>query len=387
MGRDRDSRHHHKSSHKRKRSGSRDDRDDRSRKYRRRDSCGHRDRVQSEPRRSSQDTEPRNLSQFRHDLTRIFFGDNSPINRNSKQYNDFWTFLKKYEERKRKSLESGTSKDEPSECAESSLGLPSVYSPLHKVNFSVFPEEPKVLMLDAGVLVDSDDSSPSLTEKEVAEVRTVFHLFLDFLQRQKLQKLKKLRDFQKNLPIAQYKNAILKAVSEHNVVLIAGDTGCGKSTQIPQYLLGAGLEGIACTQPRRIAAISLCKRVAFETLNEYGTHIGYQIRFEKHRSKHTKMLFLTEGLLLRQIAGDAMLKDYNVIILDEIHERHLTCDFLLGVVKCLMQHRNDLKVILMSATINIQLFSQYFYNCPVVQVSRAIMAALLLIFQAVALFS
>ncbi|XP_077495677.1 putative ATP-dependent RNA helicase DHX34 isoform X2 [Amblyomma americanum] len=367
MGRDRDSRHHHKSSHKRKRSGSRDDRDDRSRKYRRRDSW-HRDRVQSEPRRSSQDTEPRNLSQFRHDLTRIFFGDNSPINRNSKQYNDFWTFLKKYEERKRKSLESGTSKDEPSECAESSLGLPSVYSPLHKVNFSVFPEEPKVLMLDAGVLVDSDDSSPSLTEEEVAEVRTVFHLFLDFLQRQKLQKLKKLRDFQKNLPIAQYKNAILKAVSEHNVVLIAGDTGCGKSTQIPQYLLGAGLEGIACTQPRRIAAISLCKRVAFETLNEYGTHIGYQIRFEKHRSKHTKMLFLTEGLLLRQIASDAMLKEYNVIILDEIHERHLTCDFLLGVVKCLMQHRNDLKVILMSATINIQLFSQYFYNCPVVQV-------------------
>ncbi|KAL3199952.1 hypothetical protein MRX96_013435 [Rhipicephalus microplus] len=289
--------------------------------------------------------------------------------RNSKQYDNFWTFLKKYEERKQKTaLEAGTSKADPQECAEPSLGLPATYDPVHKVNFCIFAEEPKVLMLDAGVHIDSRDASHSLTEEDVAEVRTVLHLYLDFLQRQKFQKLKKLREFQKNLPIAQYKDTILKVVSENSVVLIAGDTGCGKSTQIPQYLLGAGLEGIACTQPRRIAAISLCKRVAYETLNEYRTHIGYQIRFEKHRSKHTKMLFLTEGLLLRQIASDPMLKDYNVIILDEIHERHLTCDFLLGVVKCLMQHRRDLKIILMSATINIQLFSQYFYNCPVVQV-------------------
>lgn len=370
MGKDHDRKHHHKSSHKRKHSDSYDGRDREPDKRRRRDSSpAESGRSGSQSTRTSQNLEPRNLSQFRHELTRIFFGDNSPISRNSKQYNDFWTFLKKYEERKQKSkTEAGTSNDDSSECAESTLGLPSTYDPIHKVNFCVFPEEPKVLMLDAGVHVDADDSAHSLTESDVAEVRTVFHLYLDFLQRQKFQKLKKLRDFQKNLPIAQQKDTILKCVSENNVILIAGDTGCGKSTQIPQYLLGAGLEGIVCTQPRRIAAISLCKRVAFETLNEYGTHIGYQIRFEKHRSKHTKMLFLTEGLLLRQIASDPMLKDYNVIILDEIHERHLTCDFLLGVVKCLMQHRNDLKIILMSATINIQLFSQYFYNCPVVQV-------------------
>ncbi|KAH7975773.1 hypothetical protein HPB52_005015 [Rhipicephalus sanguineus] len=330
MGRDHDRRHHHKSSHKRKRSEDLGDSD-----------SGH----------------------SKHGRRR------SSSSRNSKQYDNFWTFLKKYEERKQKTaVEAGTSKADPWECAEQSLGLPPTYDPVHKVNFSIFPEEPKVLMLDAGVHIDSSDASHSLTEEDVAEVRTVFHLYLDFLQRQKFQKLKKLREFQKNLPIAQYKDGILKVVSENSVVLIAGDTGCGKSTQIPQYLLGAGLEGIACTQPRRIAAISLCKRVAYETLNEYRTHIGYQIRFEKHRSKHTKMLFLTEGLLLRQIASDPMLKEYNVIILDEIHERHLTCDFLLGVVKCLMQHRKDLKIILMSATINIQLFSQYFYNCPVVQV-------------------
>ncbi|XP_075729943.1 putative ATP-dependent RNA helicase DHX34 isoform X2 [Rhipicephalus microplus] len=418
MGRDHDRRHYHKSSRKRKHSEDRGD-SDRSKHGRRCSSSsrfgsdGHRDRdgghkelgrrhsstrrdsgdypddrrsairnraqrerspndsvrVQPTARKKSQTGERENLSLFRHELSRIFFGDNSPINRNSKQYDNFWTFLKKYEERKQKTaLEAGTSKADPQECAEPSLGLPATYDPVHKVNFCIFAEEPKVLMLDAGVHIDSRDASHSLTEEDVAEVRTVLHLYLDFLQRQKFQKLKKLREFQKNLPIAQYKDTILKVVSENSVVLIAGDTGCGKSTQIPQYLLGAGLEGIACTQPRRIAAISLCKRVAYETLNEYRTHIGYQIRFEKHRSKHTKMLFLTEGLLLRQIASDPMLKDYNVIILDEIHERHLTCDFLLGVVKCLMQHRRDLKIILMSATINIQLFSQYFYNCPVVQV-------------------
>ncbi|XP_037498410.1 probable ATP-dependent RNA helicase DHX34 [Rhipicephalus sanguineus] len=417
MGRDHDRRHHHKSSHKRKRSedlgdsdsghskhgrrrssssrydsnhhGDRDSGRERQHSSTRRDSGDYiddrrtvprrreqrhgspndTDRVQPKAERNSRTGERKNLSQFRHELSRIFFGDNSPISRNSKQYDNFWTFLKKYEERKQKTaVEAGTSKADPWECAEQSLGLPPTYDPVHKVNFSIFPEEPKVLMLDAGVHIDSSDASHSLTEEDVAEVRTVFHLYLDFLQRQKFQKLKKLREFQKNLPIAQYKDGILKVVSENSVVLIAGDTGCGKSTQIPQYLLGAGLEGIACTQPRRIAAISLCKRVAYETLNEYRTHIGYQIRFEKHRSKHTKMLFLTEGLLLRQIASDPMLKEYNVIILDEIHERHLTCDFLLGVVKCLMQHRKDLKIILMSATINIQLFSQYFYNCPVVQV-------------------
>jgi HrpA-like RNA helicase len=145
--------------------------------------------------------------------------------------------------------------------------------------------------------------------------------------------------------------------------------GCGKSTQVPQYLLHAGYNNICCSQPRRIACISLRKRVAYETCNEFGTQIGYQIRFEKSKSKHTKILFLTEGLLLRQVATDPLLSNYNVIILDEVHERHLSCDFLLGVMKCLIHQRSDdLKVILMSATINIELFSSYFGNCPVIQV-------------------
>ena len=116
------------------------------------------------------------------------------------------------------------------------------------------------------------------------------------------------------------------------------------SFQMPQYLLQAGYDKIACTQPRRIACIALANRVGFETLNEYGNEIGYQIRFEKNKSDKTRVLFLTEGLLLRQISGDSGLSGYNILVLDEVHERHIHTDFLLGAVKCLIQVRDDLKV-------------------------------------------
>lgn len=169
--------------------------------------------------------------------------------------------------------------------------------------------------------------------------------YLDFKQKEKFQKLRKLRrcryfqsytyvfmyyrffliypTVQANLPVAQYKSEIIEAVRAEQVVLIAGDTGCGKSTQVPQYLHDAGFQSIgkkeemqkilnlsvylgfflclACTQPRRIACISLSKRVSHEMLSEYGTEVGYQIRFERSKSSRTKILFITEGLLLRQV--------------------------------------------------------------------------------------
>lgn len=146
--------------------------------------------------------------------------------------------------------------------------------------------------------------------------------YLDFKQKEKFQKLRKLRRFQANLPVAQYKSEIIEAVRAEQVVLIAGDTGCGKSTQVPQYLHDAGFQSIgkrvhtenielydllrfclACTQPRRIACISLSKRVSHEMLSEYGTEVGYQIRFERSKSSRTKILFITEGLLLRQVCN------------------------------------------------------------------------------------
>ncbi|KAM7398965.1 hypothetical protein PAMP_018264 [Pampus punctatissimus] len=214
----------------------------------------------------------------------------------------------------------------------------------------------------------SDRSRSGPGSQETSDCRLALLHFLDFTQRQSFGKLAKLRREQKNLPIFQYRDRVVDLVRRHPVVVVAGDTGCGKSTQVPQYLLSAGFNNIACTQPRRIACISLAKRVSFESLNQYGSKVGYQIRFETTRTTATKLLFLTEGLLLRQIQQDGTLDQYEVVIVDEVHERHLHCDFLLGVLRSLLANRPDLRLILMSATINIKLFSDYFGSAPVLQV-------------------
>ncbi|KJH52258.1 helicase protein [Dictyocaulus viviparus] len=214
-------------------------------------------------------------------------------------------------------------------------------------------------------------------------------LSLDFSNDLKFKKMKDLRKSQRELPVAERKEEILRLLDSNQVLVIAGDTGCGKSTQVPQYLLQCGYTGIACTQPRRIACTALARRVSYETLNTYGNEVAYQIRFETTKSKRTKLLFLTEGLLLRQMENDSLLQNYNVIllwmpffifgssycnlyfkviILDEVHERHLSSDLLLGLLRDMVTKRNDLKLILMSATINLELFKEYFQGAPVIQV-------------------
>ncbi|KAG8195923.1 hypothetical protein JTE90_001157 [Oedothorax gibbosus] len=293
--------------------------------------------------------------EYRSTLNKIFFNDRGKIKRNTTEYDEFWVFLKKYQEvqriaKARKQGDPGTSnaKNEP------------------KFDFSIDSAELENMMM-RGHLFNDDHESP-LRKENLIEFAYIIELYFRFLKKQQEAKLKKLREAQENLPISKYRTEILRAVENNQVVLVAGDTGCGKSTQVPQYLMAAGYESIACTQPRRIACISLCKRVAYETLNEYKTEVGYQIRFEKSKTSRTKILFLTEGLLLRQVSTDPMLSAYKVVILDEVHERHLSCDFLLGIMKCLTIQRPDLKILLMSATINIELFSEYFNNCPVIQV-------------------
>ncbi|WKY07251.1 hypothetical protein Q1695_007019 [Nippostrongylus brasiliensis] len=193
-------------------------------------------------------------------------------------------------------------------------------------------------------------------------------LSLDFVNDLKFKKMKELRASQKELPIAERRQEILDVLESNQILIIAGDTGCGKSTQVPQYLLNNGYAGIACTQPRRIACTALARRVAYETLNSYGSEVAYQVRFDTTKSKRTKMLFLTEGLLLRQMESDSLLQQYNVIILDEVHERHLSSDLLIGLLRDLVGKRDDLKLILMSATINLELFKEYFNGAPVIQV-------------------
>ncbi|CAI4228026.1 unnamed protein product [Auanema sp. JU1783] len=217
-----------------------------------------------------------------------------------------------------------------------------------------------------------DNAIPSFVshvpEWLVRHFQYAVQLSLEYLNEMKFKKMKDLRKSQKELPIYAHKDEVLHLLENNQVLIIAGDTGCGKSTQVPQYLLQAGYSGIACTQPRRIACTALARRVAYETLNAFGNEVAYQIRFETTKGKKTKMLFLTEGLLLRQMEMNSLLEQYNILILDEVHERHLTSDLLIGLLSELVKTRSDLKLILMSATINLDLFSNYFEGAPVIKV-------------------
>ncbi|KAJ3300017.1 DEAH (Asp-Glu-Ala-His) box polypeptide 34 [Borealophlyctis nickersoniae] len=204
-------------------------------------------------------------------------------------------------------------------------------------------------------------------DNEVEVARHALVLFQDFQEKKRKELAQKIEKERSSLPIKPFEAKIVEAVRNNPVVLIAADTGAGKSTQVPQYLLAAGFDKICCTQPRRIACYSLARRVSYESLNIYGSEIAYQVRFEGTKTAKTKILFLTEGVLLRQFAGDPRLANYNVIIVDEVHERHITGDFLLGVLKRLLTYRNDIRIVLMSATINTELFSKYF-NAPIVEI-------------------
>jgi len=174
-----------------------------------------------------------------------------------------------------------------------------------------------------------------------------------------------------NLPICKQKDDIIEAITNHQVVVIAGDTGSGKTTQIGKMCLEAFPEDdrlIGCTQPRRIAASTVAARVK-EELGEYGSLVGYKIRFHNHTSKTTKIKFMTDGVLLAETKSDQHLAKYSVLIIDEAHERSLNIDFLLGYLKRLLPKRPDLKIIITSATIDTEAFSKHFSNAPVLTVT------------------
>uniref|UniRef100_H3B396 DExH-box helicase 34 n=1 Tax=Latimeria chalumnae TaxID=7897 RepID=H3B396_LATCH len=318
-----------------------------------------------------------NDSEIRARLEKIFFRDQDSIKAGTEELKEFWIFFErfqKFQERKEKSG-SGEREEKKGRGKEGHRvkDLPRDYDPRYRINLSVLtPELEKLLSKGKSERKDRGkhgrEEDWEIPKEKLVEFRLALLHFLDFSQRQNFSKLLKLQKEKRNLPIFQYRDKVVEAVGKHQVVVVAGDTGCGKSTQVPQYLLSAGFNSIACTQPRRIACISLAKRVSFESLNQYGSQVGYQIRFETNRSAATKIVFLTEGLLLRQIQREQMLPQYRVVIVDEVHERHLHSDFLLGVLRSLLALRPDLKVILMSATINIKLFTEYFGNVPVLQV-------------------
>ena len=174
------------------------------------------------------------------------------------------------------------------------------------------------------------------------------------------------------LPLAAEADRIVQLIRDHPVVVVAGETGSGKTTQLPKLCLAAG-RGVAgtigCTQPRRIAARAVAARVAEELKTPLGGLVGYQVRFTDNVGADTRIKFMTDGILLAEIASDRWLSAYDTIIIDEAHERSLNIDFLLGYLKELLRRRDDLKVIVTSATIDTARFSRHFDDAPVVEVA------------------
>ncbi|MBS0630634.1 MAG: ATP-dependent RNA helicase HrpA [Verrucomicrobia bacterium] len=178
-------------------------------------------------------------------------------------------------------------------------------------------------------------------------------------------------EFPPELPISARAEEITAAIGANQVVILAGETGSGKTTQIPKMCLaaGRGTQGrIACTQPRRVAALSVSRRVAEELGVEWGGMVGAKIRFNDQTTARTVVKFLTDGMLLAEVQGDPLLRDYDTIIIDEAHERSLNIDFLLGHLRTLRHKRPELKIVITSATIDTAMFSAAFDDAPVIKV-------------------
>ncbi len=191
-------------------------------------------------------------------------------------------------------------------------------------------------------------------------------------QRQWLQQNIPEIEFELTLPICQKKDDIRVAIAKHQVVIVCGETGSGKTTQLPKIALalGRGVAGkIGHTQPRRIAAKTVAARIAEELKTPLGQAVGYQVRFQESVSPNSYIKVMTDGILLAEIQKDRYLESYDTLIIDEAHERSLTIDFLLGYLKWLLPRRKDLKLIITSATIDPETFSQHFWKAPIIQVS------------------
>ncbi|CAO1428871.1 unnamed protein product [Diamesa hyperborea] len=213
---------------------------------------------------------------------------------------------------------------------------------------------------------DQFDSASSSNER----------LYEEFIAQNENPSYVQMQAGREGLPSFNHKNEILELLKLNQVILIKGNTGTGKTTQVPQYILDDALLNkrgsqcrIICTQPRRIAAISISERVATERGEDLGTSCGYQIRLEKVKPRDDgNILFCTTGVLTKFMESNPAINTYSHIIIDEIHERNVQTDMCLGLIKQIIEHRKDLKVILMSATLKAEQFSKYFHNCPMIHI-------------------
>ncbi|KAI7876376.1 hypothetical protein K492DRAFT_231980 [Lichtheimia hyalospora FSU 10163] len=177
-----------------------------------------------------------------------------------------------------------------------------------------------------------------------------------------------IQEQRESLPIFKLRSALVQAISENQFLVVVGDTGSGKTTQMTQYLAEEGFSNlgrIGCTQPRRVAAMSVAKRVAEEVGCRVGQEVGYTIRFEDCTSPDTRIKYMTDGMLLRECLIDPAMSNYSVVILDEAHERTISTDVLFGLLKRAAKLRPDLKLIITSATLDADKFASYFNNCPI----------------------
>lgn len=192
----------------------------------------------------------------------------------------------------------------------------------------------------------------------------------EFANRQ--QRIPKSINYPTELPVSQKKSEIYNAIRDNQVIIIAGETGSGKTTQIPKICLelGLGVKGfIGHTQPRRLAARSVAIRLAEELKSEVGDLVGYKVRFSDNVQETTLIKLMTDGILLAEVQQDRLLTQYDTIIIDEAHERSLNIDFILGYLKQILNKRPDLKVIITSATIDVERFSRHFNHAPIIEVS------------------
>ena len=191
-------------------------------------------------------------------------------------------------------------------------------------------------------------------------------------ERRELRRLNRPQLSYPELPVCYHREEILKALEERQVVIVAGDTGSGKSTQLPKLCLeaGRGISGlIGHTQPRRLAARSIASRLASELDTQLGRQVGFKIRFSDRTADDTLIKVMTDGMLLAEIHQDKWLRQYDTIIIDEAHERSLNIDFLLGYLRQLLPERPDLKVIITSATLDHQRFAAHFWQAPLIEVA------------------
>ncbi|WCJ33256.1 DExH-box ATP-dependent RNA helicase DExH3 [Euphorbia peplus] len=231
------------------------------------------------------------------------------------------------------------------------------------------------LNTDEGLFEQPEPLTSSKTVMEKIMWRRSLQLRDEQRAWQDSQEGKKILEFRKTLPAYKEKDTILATISENQVVIISGETGCGKTTQIPQFILesetesvrGAGCS-IICTQPRRISVMSVSERIASERGEKLGESVGYKVRLEGIKGRDTRLLFCTTGILLRRLLVDRNLKGITHVIVDEIHERGMNEDFLLIVLKDLLPCRPELRLILMSATLDAELFSSYFGGAPVLHI-------------------